>query len=325
MSKIWISHTGLSDFKTCKKAYYYKHIYRNPKNNNKIQIVNPYLSLGSAVHETIEENKKEDLLQRFEKIWLKYKGKKGGFSFKEQEQEFKKRGEKMIKNAQKSKILKKPTFPTNGILPKMPLFKNIELVGSIDWIEVLPDNSLHIIDFKTGKNEEKEDSLQLFIYYFLAAYNFKKKIKKISYWYLDKDSEPLPKNLKNLDKALSLLKKQALEIKKTVLNNDFICNSGYKNCFHCQEFNDIFSGKAEYVGFDQRMKKELYYIPKKKDIISKILKQDFLTEKEKKIFEKRIQGEKASLLTGEKIKKKLKDNLDNKELRILLTCFKNNL
>jgi len=77
MSKIWISHTGLSDFQSCKKAYYYKHIYRNPKNNSKIQIVNPYLSLGSAVHETIEENKGEDFLKRFEKIWQKYTGKKG--------------------------------------------------------------------------------------------------------------------------------------------------------------------------------------------------------------------------------------------------------
>lgn len=321
-NKVWISHTGLNDFQACHKAYYYRHIYRNPKNNKKIQIVNPYLSLGSAVHEAIEEDKKENLLERFENIWKKYEGKRGGFAYSKQEKEFKKRGVEMIKNAQKSKILKKPTFPTNGTFPKLTLFKNVDLVGSIDWIEVLPDGSLHIIDFKTGKNEEKEDSLQLYIYYFLASHSYKKKVKKVSYWYLDKDSEPVTKQIKNPEKALDKIKKQAREMQKTILSNKFPCTSDYNNCFYCKEFNDIFSGLAEYVGIDDKMNKELYYLVKKKDVLAKIREEGFLNKSEKELFEKRIKGEKIPEKKAEIIKKKLKDNLENKELKILLTFLK---
>ncbi len=314
MFKTWISYTGLSDFQKCKKSYYYRHIYKNPKTGKKIQIVNPYLSLGSAVHETIEDNKDEDLLKRFKKIWRKYKGKKGGFAYKKQEDFFKKRGEKMIKTAQESEILKKPNFKKKS-LPKMPLFKDVELVGSIDWIEVLSDNSFHIIDFKTGKNREKEASLQLFIYYLLACYNYKRKIKRASYWYLDRDSEPIPKEIKNIDKHLSLIKKQALEIKKAVSEDNFSCN--FRNCFYCRDFNNIFSGRAEYVGYDEKMNKELYYIAKEKDIVAKVLEEDFLDDKEKEMFQRKrkINSEKEK----DQLKKKLKENLDNKELKALFS------
>ncbi len=320
MSKIWISHTGLNNFKNCQRSYYYNHLYRNPKTGKKIQIVSPYLSLGSAVHEAIEEGKGEDLLKRFEKIWKKYQGKKGGFAYKKQEEHFKKRGVKMIKVAQKSQVFKNPNFDVTDSLPKMPLFKDVFLVGSIDWAEILPDKSLHIIDFKTGKNKEKEASLQLFIYYLLASYNYKKKIKKTSYWYLAKDKEPTPKKITDIEKKLNSLKKQALQIKKAVLKNDFSCTSPYNNCYSCSQFDKIFSGEAEYVGCDERMNKELYYLVKKKDVVDKVLEENFLTEKEKELFQERIDGKKV--LGKEKIKKKLKENLSNKELKALITCFK---
>ena len=42
---------------------------------------------------------------------------------------------------------------------------NIILCGLIDWLEyVEADDSVRVIDFKTGKNKEDEDSLQLPIY-----------------------------------------------------------------------------------------------------------------------------------------------------------------
>jgi RecB family exonuclease len=39
---------------------------------------------------------------------------------------------------------------------------NIILNGLVDWIEYLDDDTLHLIDFKTGKHEEKEAFEQLF-------------------------------------------------------------------------------------------------------------------------------------------------------------------
>ena len=46
--------------------------------------------------------------------------------------------------------------------------ENIILNGKIDWLEYVPeDDSIRVIDFKTGKNDEKEGSLQLPIYILL--------------------------------------------------------------------------------------------------------------------------------------------------------------
>ncbi|WP_460990051.1 PD-(D/E)XK nuclease family protein, partial [Staphylococcus aureus] len=68
--------------------------------------------------------------------------------------------------------------------------ENIILSGKIDWVEYIEgDDSIHIIDFKTGKHEEDEESLQLPIYTLLAKNLQKRKVAKISYWYLD-DANP---------------------------------------------------------------------------------------------------------------------------------------
>ena len=63
--------------------------------------------------------------------------------------------------------------------------ENIILNGLIDWIEYLPaTDSLHIVDFKTGKREEQEASLQLPIYLLLCNALQKRAVTKASYWYL---------------------------------------------------------------------------------------------------------------------------------------------
>ena len=62
---------------------------------------------------------------------------------------------------------KDPNFP-------MPRFKlseenDILLCGKIDWLEYIEkDNSVNIIDFKTGMNDESPNSLQLPIYCLLV-------------------------------------------------------------------------------------------------------------------------------------------------------------
>ena len=51
---VWVSHSSIGDYLKCPRAYYLKNIYKDPKNKKKIGIVNPALSLGSAVHEVVE-------------------------------------------------------------------------------------------------------------------------------------------------------------------------------------------------------------------------------------------------------------------------------
>ncbi len=76
-SAVWVSHSSMGDFLKCPRAYYLHNVYKNPDTGRKITIVNPALSLGSAVHATLEalkelpaeERLRRDLVADFEKEW----------------------------------------------------------------------------------------------------------------------------------------------------------------------------------------------------------------------------------------------------------------
>ena len=127
----------------------------------------------------------------------------------------------------------------------------IILCGRIDWLEYLPDkDAVHVIDFKTGKNEESQDSLQLKIYYLLANHTQERPVAKLSYWYLDHDRTPKSQDLPDPKKAEAQLFKIAKEIKLARKLERFKCPHG--GCRHCQPYEDILAGKAEFLGVDSK-------------------------------------------------------------------------
>jgi len=266
---IWISHSAISDFESCPRLYYLRNIYRDHITGKKMQIVSPHLSLGSVVHKAIEslnpleveERERISLLDLFERIWKSYGGERGGFKSAKEEEDFKKRGLAMIGKAAGSPLLKSPTYKMGMKFPKVKLFndKEIILTGSIDWIEQL-EQGFHIIDFKTGNKKEKKDSLQLPIYHILAKYSFKIPIKKVSYWYLETDDEPVTIELNNLSSYASLIKNKAVKIYDAIANNKLSCNSSYRRCFHCAKYDKVLSGKAKYIGLDEESDRDLYFI-----------------------------------------------------------------
>src|SRR3989304_2963034 len=106
----WVSYSSISDFQKCPRAYFLKNIYRNPDTGNKVQLASAALSLGQAVHEVIEslstlpveKRFKANLLQKFDKAWQKVTGKKGGFFNQKNEDEYKHRGEEMLRRVIKN-------------------------------------------------------------------------------------------------------------------------------------------------------------------------------------------------------------------------------
>lgn len=268
---VWVSHSSMGDFIKCPRAYYLKNMYKNPKTGKKIGIVSPALSLGSAVHEVVEGlaeypadkrfEKPEELLVRFEKSWEKFKGKMGGFKTGEEELEAKHRGQAMIQRVidhpgmLKDKIIK---LPEGEMLPNFYLSEddNIILCGRIDWLSYKPeDDSIHILDFKTGKNEENGDSLQLPIYQLLLNKLQKRKVTGASYWYLDNDDNPkevsLPTVEESFEKVYVIAKQVAdarSEAKRSGVGQIFTCPRGEQGCFSCAPFEKIIKGEAEFVG-----------------------------------------------------------------------------
>ncbi len=343
---LWISHSALSAFERCPHLYYLEYEYRNPATGNRIQITNPYLSLGLAVHQAIEgmlefplkDRRKISLFDRYSKIFKNYRGLNGGFLFKNKEDDFYERGVKMLERIEKSKLLDTPAVKTKTNFPSMEIFSKEELgiravlVGNIDWIELLPNKAAHIIDFKTGNTKENNNSLQLPIYLILGKNNIKEDVKKLSYWYLQHDDFPVEQKIGKINQYINIIKERTKAIKKAVDDQDFACDFN-KKCFACRDYEKIFKGEALLLNNNKNSKKDVFCVFKEKDVIEKIMTEDFLDEREKKIFELRISTDidtikKELRLEDKKLKKiteeikiKLKKNLHPKELKVIVNIL----
>lgn len=258
---VWVSHTSISDFLNCPRAYYLKNVYRDPKTRHKIKLMSPPLALGQAVHEVIEalsvlptaDRFKESLVVKLEDVWKKVSGKRGGFLSADIEASYKQRGEGML-----LRVMKNPgplANPAVKIKEALPYFwlseeKNIILCGKIDWLEYLPEiDSVHIIDFKTSKQEEKDDSLQLLIYHLLVTRTQKRPVAKASYWYVDLKDELTPRLLPNLAEGEQKILDIALQVKTARQLERFKCP--HDGCKYCEPIEAIIRGEAEFVGVDE--------------------------------------------------------------------------
>ncbi|MCX6704517.1 MAG: PD-(D/E)XK nuclease family protein [Candidatus Woesebacteria bacterium] len=256
----WVSHSSISDFLKCPRSYFLRNVYKDPRTGHKMTIVSPPLSLGQVVHEVIEslavlpadERLKISLVKKLDPIWLKISGKKGGFKTHSEEMTYKERAEQMLINLQEDPgpLLRKAIKIKSGInLPNYFLSEeeNIILCGKIDWLEYEEkSDSVRIIDFKTGKNEEPEDSLQLPIYLLLATNTQSKKVSGVSYWYLDRDDGLTEKKLPDMEKSFGKVYSVARRIKLARQINHFKCPKG--GCFSCRPYERILKGGGEKVG-----------------------------------------------------------------------------
>lgn len=260
---VWVSHSSISDFLACPRAYYLHNVYRN-KEGRKITIVNAALSLGQVVHTVLEdlrhipfeERLQRDLLADYEAMWQTVAGKRGGFVNVDEEIAAKARGRAMIERVQTHRgplahKTVKLRSSHNGMPPNMFLDaeETLILCGLVDWLEyVEEDDSVRIIDFKTGKHEEKKDSLQLPIYALLVDALQPRRASGAAYWYLEYDDAPRDVSLPDLVEAHTRVIAVAQDIKAARERNEFHCPYGALGCFSCRPYEQIIAGKAEYVG-----------------------------------------------------------------------------
>ena len=270
---LWVSHSSISAFLECPRSYYLKNIYKDPKTGHKIKLMSPPLALGQAVHEVVESLSEiktdlrfsEPLLDKFERSWKKVSGKNGGFFDKETEFKYKTRGEEMLR-----RVIKNPgplgelAVKINMDLPHYWLSEadNIILCGKIDWLKYYPDSdSVEIIDFKTSRHEEGEDSLQLPIYHLLVKNCQNREVTAASYWYLDSSDELTPKKLPDLKESEEKILKIAKRMKLQKSLSKFDCPNGDQGCRACRSFESILKGEAEFVGLDD-YKADVYVLNK---------------------------------------------------------------
>lgn len=261
-SAVWVSHSSIGDYLKCPRAYYLKNVYRDPRTNHKVTLMQPALALGQSVHEVIEslatlpleERFIEPLRTKFEIAWQKVHGRLGGFGDEDEEKKYKDRGIDMIE-----RISLHPgplTQKAIKIRQELPYYwlseeDNIILCGKIDWLSYdETSDSVKILDFKTGKLDEDPDSLQLPIYYLLASACQSKTVSGITYWYVDRDTKPVDVDLPDPDEA----KRRVLDIAKRVQLarklGRFVCKNGAVGCRACRSLEEIVAGRGTCVGIN---------------------------------------------------------------------------
>lgn len=274
-SAVWVSHSSISDFLNCPRSYYLRNVYRDPSTGHKIKLTSPPLALGSAIHEVIESLSilpverrfLEPLTTKLDYVWQKYAGKKGGFTSKETEAQYRNRGESMLARIQNHPgPLKNRAVKINMDLPYYFLSpeENIILCGKIDWLEYFPEqDAVHIIDFKTGKNDEDEESLQLPIYYLLVANCQKRKVIKASYWYIDRSDDLMERKLPDAEKAYLSVLEIAKKIKLARKLSLFKCPHK-TGCTYCKPMEAVLLHKAEFIGVNS-MDNDVYMLDRSND------------------------------------------------------------
>jgi len=225
------------------------------------------LALGQTVHDVLdqflrllpEQRNKDELERIFEFIWSNTSGEKGGYISPDEEESYKKRGREMInrfwnnKHFQTTEAVKIPNFP------KAELGNDLILTGKLDWVEQTPEG-VKIVDFKTGKNEERNDSQQMPIYAYLVSQVLNTKNITACYWYLDKGEDLTACVLPNLEETLAYLRKMGEIIKMVRLTNSFKCQSGRESCWACRDMLAISQGKGKLVSMDPVNRKQEIYI-----------------------------------------------------------------
>lgn len=238
-SKIY-SYSKLKLFETCPQQYYFN--YLDPEIAPiKKQFIKPrdYKVKGQAVHGAItlfyhlSEKKRtfDDLKKCLAKSWYSEidmtrempLGESGGFRDLLHERESYAEALKMLKNffnifKSKETDLNLFYIPTNEIKKSFcdyeemiqSLGKNRYISGKFDRIDKMPDNSLRIVDFKTGKKDS--DKFQLTFYKLLAELNFDLPVKTVTFYYLNK-GEVVDFDLSKTTKA-SIKKQVGEKIKK---------------------------------------------------------------------------------------------------------------
>lgn len=274
-SALWVSHSSIGDFLKCPRAYFLRNVYKNER-SKKINVVSPSLSLGGVVHETLEgllnhkaeERGRQPLELQFQENWKSVSGKVGGFKTAPEEAEAKERGRQMIQRVAHNMgpLLKKAVKlkeHANNMPPNFYLSEehNIVLSGKIDWLEYVPeDDSVRVIDFKTGKRDEEQDSLQLPIYSLLLHALQKRKVSGAAYWYIERNDTPTEVSLPEVSLAKEKVLAVALKIKQARENNALHCPRGATGCFACKPFEKILEGQAALVKTDETRRTELYLV-----------------------------------------------------------------
>lgn len=241
----YLSYSQINTFQTCPLHYKLRYIFKVPTPQTASQ------SFGTSIHSTLKDfynlvlsgkRPTEKLIfECLENSWVKE-----GFKTKKHERKFYDKGKLYLAG-----FLKEGFDPKN--LPialeqpfTIPLkldaknVKSLKIGGVIDRVDVFPDGSIEIVDYKTGANipsqREVDKNLQLSFYGIAATeipeipFNKKADQIKLSLYYLDEQEKITTyRTQEDLEKA----KIEIFKVRDEIEKSDFVCSGNYL-CRDCE-------------------------------------------------------------------------------------------
>lgn len=182
---ITLSPFKISIFLNCPLRYKFHYIDKLYKKYKKER---NYLSFGDSLHRTlrdffkigVEERNFENLEKIYRKNWLRK-----GYASLEEEKEWGLKGIKILKRFYQLEDFKVKPFLLEKSLHSY--YRSFRLFGRIDRADLINEEQVIIIDYKTGKIKEESEivnKLAAAIYKFLLEKNYHKKVLKVINYYL---------------------------------------------------------------------------------------------------------------------------------------------
>ena len=235
------SHSALQSFERCPRQYEYAQILKIP------QAPSGAASFGSSLHNTLNEFYKlveqskqsslfedynEDLsvnrlLSIYEEKWIS-----AGFESKAHHDTLKKRGRGILTQFHQhfEKEITRIEFLEKGFKLKLGKYT---LTGRIDRADRLPDGTLEVIDYKSGRaktQKEVDNDKQLGLYALATKSCFNIPASRLTLYFLDDD---LKVSTEPNEKKLEKLKEKLIQTADKINESDFAPTPSKFACGFC--------------------------------------------------------------------------------------------
>lgn len=227
--KLQLSASALEMYDACPQKFMLSHYLKVPTGPQ------PALTFGNVMHQCVQHYfelrrkgpvKFEQLEEHFAQIW-----KGTGFEDDYQEQAYKKAGIEQLR-VFVSRHDNIETLPLAAEAHFTLDLGDVALVGRIDQINPLPDHTVELVDYKTGRPPSQKDadkSLQLSVYALAARDQMHLKPTRLTFYSLtNNEAVRTVRTPKSLDLVISEVREVAAQIRKQV----FLPKPGFA-CKHC--------------------------------------------------------------------------------------------
>ena len=242
--RFFVSPNKLKIWLECPRKYWHYYLHEPTKYQEPPR---PFYTLGGAVHNTLNSffslvpqiRTKERLFDLLERYWQAARNQEGGFTDLEEEKSYKERAVNMLENFYKNEDTVAVPYKLSPSSTKyVPLTGTVMLGGIIDRIDLEADGTLHIIDYKTGK-EDRDDPHQLSIYSLLVKEWLKKNVSKLSYLHLESGNWSSQDSNEEKEKETKrFVIETANQIPKELAKDYFVCSLG-PSCPHCDYLREL--------------------------------------------------------------------------------------